>query len=520
MRVADSRAGQMQQILSSEMNGCLTVAPAQATNGWTAVVLAGQRPGVDPLAEAFGQTHKALVQLGGQSMLDRVLRTLLASPSIERIAVLAQAPDALFVGDVAWAAKHARITPLASIGGIAQSIAHVAGGVASPWPVLVTTADHPLLTPDIVESFLAQADDTDIAVGAVERKTVLARFPASKRTWLKFADGAYSGANLFALRNARTDAALTLWAAAEQDRKQAFRLFLHFGPMLAARAITRTISFRAAISAAAYRLGVTARLVALDMPEAAIDVDKPSDHQLAETILRQRVAVVAGQASAHTRLSIFDLDRTLTRKPTYTAFLVFAALRLSPWRLLLAPAVLGCMLAYLAGLITRRRVKELEQQLLLGRIVPRRKITILARRFAERIGRNGIYTAGIAQINQERAEGRRVIMASAANSVYLDAIAAHLGIDEVVGTRSLWNDDLLLPTIDGENCYGRAKRDMLAAYLAANCLSRAQTDIRFFSDHVSDLPTFEWVDEPIAVNPSRKLRRLASYRRWPIVLWR
>ncbi|CAN5309721.1 hypothetical protein BH11PSE5_BH11PSE5_22780 [soil metagenome] len=112
-----------------------------------------------------------------------------------------------------------------------------------------------------------------------------------------------------------------------------------------------------------------------------------------------------------------------------------------------------------------------------------------------------------------------MIIATAANAFYLNAIAAHIGIDEVVGTQSSWRNDHLLPKIAGENCYGRAKRDMLVAYLAANCLSRAQTDIRFFSDHISDLPTFEWVDEPIAVNPSRKLQRVASLRGWPVVLW-
>lgn len=219
------------------------------------------------------------------------------------------------------------------------------------------------------------------------------------------------------------------------------------------------------------------------------------------------------------RLSIFDLDRTLTRKPTYTAFLIFAALRLAPWRLLLAPAVIGCMLAYLAGLITRRRVKELEQALLLGRTTPGPAITALAERFASKICRNGIYPSGIAQIDQERADGRRVIMATAANSVYLDAIAAQLGIDEVVGTRSSWHDDHLIAKIDGENCYGSAKRDMLAAYLETNRLSRGQADIRFFSDHISDRPTFEWADEQVAVNPSPKLRELASRRSWSIILW-
>lgn len=55
------------------MSGCPTVASGQTGKGWTAVVLTGQRPGVDALAIAFAQTDKTLVQVESQSMLDRVL---------------------------------------------------------------------------------------------------------------------------------------------------------------------------------------------------------------------------------------------------------------------------------------------------------------------------------------------------------------------------------------------------------------------------------------------------------------
>lgn len=255
---------------------------------WTAIVLAGQRPGLDPLACAFGQTYKALIKIDGQPMLARVLRCLLQSPSVGRIVVLAQEPEALLQDDLAWAASHNRIVPLVSSGGIAKSIADVAGTAEAPWPVFVTTADHALLTPEMVESFLGRTGDADLSVAAVERSVVQSRYAACERTWLKFSDGAFTGANMFALANGRTAAALKLWSSAEQDRKQAFRLFLHFGSGLALRAMTRTIGFGPAIAAAGRKLGVSARLVDLDIADAAIDVDKPSDHCLAEAILRKR----------------------------------------------------------------------------------------------------------------------------------------------------------------------------------------------------------------------------------------
>jgi hypothetical protein len=97
-----------------------------------------------------------------------------------------------------------------------------------------------------------------------------------------------SGANLFALNTAAAQGALTLWAEAERDRKKAWKLFLHFGPWLALRALTRTIDLTHALELAGRRLGLSAQLVALADAEAAIDVDKPSDHELAEAIVSAR----------------------------------------------------------------------------------------------------------------------------------------------------------------------------------------------------------------------------------------
>lgn len=253
--------------------------PAQ----WTCLVLAGQRPGIDPLADHFGLRLKALVPLDGEPMLTRVVRTLGSSPHIGEIIVLAQDIGALQSAVDAGGGA----TLVESADGISLSIKKQveASGFASP--VLVTTADHPLLTVEMIDQFLREASG-DLAVAMVEQKVMLAQFPDAKRTWLRFSDGAWSGANLFALMTAKSVAALDLWAQAEQDRKKAWRLFLHFGFPLAFRAITRTIGLSAALDRAGKRLGLEARLVPMSDPVAAIDVDKVADHKLAEEILAQR----------------------------------------------------------------------------------------------------------------------------------------------------------------------------------------------------------------------------------------
>mgnify|MGYP006137539057 CR=1 FL=1 len=53
--------------------------------------------------------------------------------------------------------------------------------------------------------------------------------------------------------------------------------------------------------------------------------------------------------------------------------------------------------------------------------------------------------------------------------------------------------------IDGENCYGLAKKRMLDSWVRASGLLGRHGHVRFYSDHVSDEPGFEWADEAIAV---------------------
>lgn len=258
---------------------------------WSAIVLAGVRPRDDGFAAAYGVAAKALIPVAGEAMVARVVRTLLASPSIGRIILLAQRLEPLRRGDLAWIDAEPGISLAESESGIARSVAACAGSAQAPFPLLVTTADHALLTVEMVETFLAGSGGTDVAVGLVERGTLDAAYPDNERTWLRFSDGAYSGANLFALRTETARAGLELWSSVEQDRKKARKLMLRFGPILALRALTRTISLDKAIAKASSRLGFTAKPVRLPFAEAAIDVDKPSDLVLAEHILHRRERV-------------------------------------------------------------------------------------------------------------------------------------------------------------------------------------------------------------------------------------
>jgi len=219
-----------------------------------------------------------------------------------------------------------------------------------------------------------------------------------------------------------------------------------------------------------------------------------------------------------TDLAIYDMDRTVTRRATYTPFLLHCALRLEPWRLLLLPLVAGSMLAYVARLIDRGRLKEINHRLLLGDQRSPALLKPLIDSFARRTLAHNIRPGARTAIARDKAAGRRVVMATASYRLYAKPIADALGFDDTIGTGSIIGlDDRVHARIDGENCYGPAKLRMVEEWLAANKVERGK--VRFYSDHASDEPVFEWADEPVAVNPHDKLKRLAQQRGWRVEDW-
>src|SRR3546814_15644897 len=102
-------------------------ADAGGAGGWRVLLLAGQRPGVDPLAGHFGQELKALVPLAGRPMLARCLANLLAVPGVRAVTVLAQSPERPRPDPaVARAAAHAPVSIHPSDAGLATSSAEPA----------------------------------------------------------------------------------------------------------------------------------------------------------------------------------------------------------------------------------------------------------------------------------------------------------------------------------------------------------------------------------------------------------
>jgi HAD superfamily hydrolase (TIGR01490 family) len=221
------------------------------------------------------------------------------------------------------------------------------------------------------------------------------------------------------------------------------------------------------------------------------------------------------------RLAIYDMDKTITRAPTWTPFLIHAARKRAPWRLALLPAAGVAGLGYALKLVSRARLKEMTHRMMLGRALTPEAMRALAEGYAADVVATGVLDGARARIAADRAEGYRVVMATASHGYYAAAIAAGLGIGDVIATNAKRDvQGHVLPKLEGENCYGAAKLRMVETWLSREGIARADAHIRAYSDHVSDAPLLDWADEGFAVNAHAPLAALAKRKGWPEFDWR
>jgi len=253
-------------------------------SGCTAVVLAGSRPGSDPLAAAFGTDLKALVPVGGKPMVRWPVEALLASERFSQVRVLAQETERI----AGALPAHPKLIVEKSAATIAATLGRILFDPSVDWPLIVTTADHVLLDEGMIDEFCDLSELADIAIGVVERDTLMKRLPESRRTWISFKSGAYSGTNLFRLSGTKVLPALELWRSVEQDRKKAWSLLWALGPLNFLGAALRLRTIHETFESMGRKMGAKVEAIDLSDPLACVDVDKLSDHGLVEKLLAER----------------------------------------------------------------------------------------------------------------------------------------------------------------------------------------------------------------------------------------
>ena len=255
-----------------------------------ALILAGSRGPDDPMAKAAGVSHKALLPVAGVPMLLRVVETLCATPGIARIYVCIEDEHVVLQVPALEALHRDRtLEILPAADSPATSVAVALHHIDLSRPLLITTGDHPLLTPAILQRFVDNAPrDCDLAVALAPADVVAAAYPGAIRTFYRLGKQRFSGCNLFLVRSPNVARVAEFWRRMETHRKRPLRLIWEIGPLALIRVLLGLMNAEQGFAYLSQKAGAAIRHVELPIAEAAVDVDKPADLELVERIFAGR----------------------------------------------------------------------------------------------------------------------------------------------------------------------------------------------------------------------------------------
>jgi len=267
-----------------------------------ALILAGRRSvgAPDSVAAAGGQPVKALVRINGRSMIERVIATLRESGAVNEISLCL--PDDLDVTtcapDLAGEFAAGTLQRVSAAGSPSASVRAFVAPRVGKQAVLITTADHPLLTVEMVNAFLRtfRSSGAEAAAALADAAAIGARYPQSRRTRLAFADGAFTGCNLFGFAGEGSLRVLDFWRRVEQHRKQPWKIAHALGWSTLVFYLVGRLTLAQMCERLGHRAGSRLQAVILGDPHAGIDVDTPDDLRLVTAIIedREKPGVSAG----------------------------------------------------------------------------------------------------------------------------------------------------------------------------------------------------------------------------------
>lgn len=259
----------------------------------TAVVLAGDRTKEDALLNHSNVGCKALIEIDGVPMVRRVLtalqqaavvsRIVLAGPEADEVAMDPPLGEMVASNEIGWHPPE---------GSPGASAFHTMQSLDPSAPVLLTTADHPLLSREIVDAFGRQSltDDTDVTIGLAPHALIKEAYPTIKKTVLRFSDGEFCGCNLYAFLTPEGRQAANFWRRIEQQRKKPLAVIGLLGWSAVLRYRLGMLSLDEALAKLGKRLGLRVRGVILPYADAAIDVDSIADLELVDASLGSNAA--------------------------------------------------------------------------------------------------------------------------------------------------------------------------------------------------------------------------------------
>ena len=267
-----------------------SAARTESASVFDSIILAGDRSKGDPLHQHSGTRSKAMAPINGIPMIHRVINALRDAGSVESIN-LSGPDEASTLTDrtlsqwmqenvVCW--HRPEVSP-------STSAYRMLSTMPATRPTLLTTADHPLLTSEIVDHFCRACVETshDVVVGLAPHDIVQAAHPDMKKTVLRFREGGYCSCNLFAFMTPGGREVADFWRRIEHERKKPLLLIRLLGWTTLLRYRLGLLTLDSALDQLSRHLSLSVGAIILPYANAAVDVDSVADYQLIQDYSRE-----------------------------------------------------------------------------------------------------------------------------------------------------------------------------------------------------------------------------------------
>ena len=222
-----------------------------------------------------------------------------------------------------------------------------------------------------------------------------------------------------------------------------------------------------------------------------------------------------GPTGGPVQLAVFDLDGTITRRDTLLPYVMGFPLS-TPRKLLGVLVFLGPLILFAIGRRDHGQLKSaFIRSVLAGQT--RSRIEAWTAQFVPALLKQGVFADALSTITRHKQEGALLVLMSASTDLYVPAIGAALGFDEVICTGVKWNGERLDGHLTTPNRRGTEKTRCFEALRTAHPgLTTAA-----YGNAGSDLDHLRLADQPLLVNGSVSARREAARLRIPCAAhWR
>lgn len=251
---------------------------------YDAIILAGGQSSGE-LKKIAPYDNEALIIIGNYPMIYYVYKALRNSSHVNRIVICGpvESLKSIFVKE----------ENLYLVGGGENAMDSFANGVELlkgmeiSERLLILPSDIPFITTEAIDDFIKSSEEigADFVYPLTSKEVNEAKYPGVRRTYARLKDGIFTGGNLFVITSAVIDQGMDMAKKLVERRKNPLAMARLFGPVLVWRLITRRLTIAAVEKRFFEIIGIKARAIISSYAEVGVDVDKPSDLELANRYL-------------------------------------------------------------------------------------------------------------------------------------------------------------------------------------------------------------------------------------------